>query len=138
MSNNEKCRKQRQKEKKRQADAKTELDDFRKCMRCEEGYDRFYPMQVVCDSCLEKNSKLNTAEKDRMNRWDSIEDFLVVHEARKNRKWSWAHNSGCKYINLRIDMRNGGCIISTDEFGRIGPDRLAWQYSKETPDPPVT
>lgn len=43
--------------------------------------------------------------------------------------WSWARNHNCKYLNLRIDMRDGGFLILNDENERISMDQLLWQYS---------
>lgn len=75
-----------------------------------------------------------------MNLWDVFDAFAeVLRRARlpygDPDRWSWAHNMECKYIDLRIDMRDGGCLIYA-KGKRISPERLAWQYSKETPDPP--
>lgn len=48
-------------------------------------------------------------------------------DAEENR-WSWAYNHNCKYINIRIDMRDGGFTLSNDTDGRINLERLKWQY----------
>jgi len=74
--------------------------------------------------------------KIEQNIWDHLDDFLKTFNNMKTHNWSWARNSECKYVNLRIDMRDGGCIIMNKDGERISPERLAWQYSKETPKPP--
>lgn len=42
--------------------------------------------------------------------------------------WSWAYNSACKYLNLRIDMRDGGFILTNQDGHRIDLPQLEWQY----------
>ena len=113
----------------------------RQCMRCkqkrniEEDFPK-HPLSAVCNYCLEHEPRLTPEEKTAMNRWDQIEDFLETYHKMLARKWSWASKMDCKYIELRIDMRDGGCIIADRNGKRISPDQLAWQYSKETPEPP--
>lgn len=48
--------------------------------------------------------------------------------------WSWARNWNCKYINLRIDMRDGGFILTNDKQQRINLEQLLWQYKIENED----
>jgi hypothetical protein len=109
-----------------------------KCVRCKGDFTSQFILACVCDPCLEKNGKFTTAEKTKMNSWDKLEDFLEVYAKMSSGEWSWACNTQCKYVDLRVDMRDGGCIIKTRDGVRIGPDRLAWQYSKEKPNPPET
>ena len=80
--------------------------------------------------------KLPLKTKIEQNIWDHFDDFLKVFDAMKAGDWSWARNSECKYINLRVDMRDGGCIITNRNGERVSPERIAWQYSEETPNPP--
>ena len=67
--------------------------------------------------------------------WDSIDDVIPVVKASMSkelpRKWSWVANSRCKYIELRIDMRDGGCIIKDRKGNRISPAELNYQYGKD-------
>ena len=42
--------------------------------------------------------------------------------------WSWARNWNCKYVNLRIDMRDGGFVMTNSEGERINLEQLRWQY----------
>jgi hypothetical protein len=105
-----------------------------KCMRCDQDVPVFSGM--LCEDCLRKKSRLTTKEKEAINLWDHLTDFLSVFALMKAGAWSWACNSECKYVELRIDMRDGGCIIKNKEGKRISPERLAWQYSDETPNPP--
>lgn len=42
--------------------------------------------------------------------------------------WSWARNWDCKYVNIRIDMRDGGFILTNDKGERINLEQLKWQY----------
>ena len=45
------------------------------------------------------------------NSWDHLNNFLEVYKLMTEKKWSWGRNHMCKYIDLRIDMRDGGCLI---------------------------
>jgi len=65
------------------------------------------------------------------NVWDKIEDFANVYKKMRNGDWSWIYNSKCKYVELRVDMRNGGCIISDRSGTRIDPKDLEYQFNKE-------
>jgi hypothetical protein len=67
-------------------------------------------------------------EKEKTNTWDSLADFVKVWHAQQEGKWAWFANSRCKYVELRIDMRDGGCIIRDREGTRISPAELAYQY----------
>jgi hypothetical protein len=51
--------------------------------------------------------------------------------------WSWARNSDCKYVTLRIDTRRGAHAILDRDGNAITFEHLAWQYSRETPQPPA-
>ena len=83
---------------------------------------------------------MNIKEKIEHNFWErpntlqEIVDF-IKESTNEESEWIWARNSECKYIDLRIDMRDGGFILSAKNK-RISLDRLKWQYSKETPTPP--
>lgn len=70
-------------------------------------------------------------EKIARNIWDSIDDVLKVVRAAQRGDWCWSRNSSCKYLNLRLDMRDGGCIIYDRDGKRISPEQLAYQYGKE-------
>lgn len=60
--------------------------------------------------------------------WDNIDDFLRVMNEVKAGNWHWARNMKCKYVDLRVDMRDGGCIIKDRDGNRISPQQLAYQY----------
>ena len=81
-------------------------------------------------------------DKIKLNIWDDIRrDFLPILERAllpmgDPNRWTWSRNTECKYIDLRIDMRDGGCLIGA-KGERISPERLAWQYSKENREPPA-
>ena len=108
------------------------------CTRCEKDFKARHILQCVCDECLAINPRLTTKERSAMNLWDKFEDFLKVYSAMKKNEWLWIRNTECKYVELRIDMRDGGCIIMNRDSERIGPDRLAYQYSTSNPNRPET
>ena len=84
------------------------------------------------------SKKMTIAEKIRANIWDRLDDVVDVVNLSRQRKWSWTRSANCKYIDVRIDMRDGGCIIRDRAGERIGPNRLRWQYSDESPEAPTT
>ena len=49
----------------------------------------------------------------------------------KKEKWVWLSNSRCKYVELRMDMRNGGFILKDRHGNRITFDELKYQYGSE-------
>ena len=76
-----------------------------------------------------KPEDLTLAQKSAANVWDHIDDALAVIELARAGKWSPYENFRCKYIELRIDMRDGGCIIKDQEGNRIDPAELRKQTS---------
>lgn len=50
-------------------------------------------------------------------------------------RWSWSRNISCKYVTVRIDMRDGGFVLCAaghpGRGERISLDQLKWQYSSE-------
>lgn len=50
--------------------------------------------------------------------------------------WHWPMNTRCKYISLRIDMRDGAFVLLDRDGKRITLEQLRWQYSEKTPNPP--
>lgn len=72
---------------------------------------------------------LTVEEKSEQNIWDHLGDALPTLKAASRGEWSWGRNSQCKYIELRIDMRTGHCIIRDREGKRINPEDLAYQIT---------
>lgn len=73
-------------------------------------------------------SSLTVTQKQAANVWDHIDDVLPVIELARAGKWVWFENSRCKYIEIRIDLRDGGCILKDREGQRIDPATLRHQY----------
>lgn len=78
-------------------------------------------------------------EKVNKNVWET--NLLeVVAEIQKmtheDSAWSWARNMNCKYISLRIDMRDGAFVILDRDGYRISLAALFWQYSDRTKERP--
>ena len=74
---------------------------------------------------------MNIEEKEAINLWDHLDDFLKVYEKMKKDEWDWWRNPDCKYVELRNDMRDGGCLIKNREGKRINPEDLEYQYSSD-------
>lgn len=70
---------------------------------------------------------LTLKQKQAANVWDHIDDALAVIELARAGEWHWCENFGCKYIELRIDMRDGGCLIKDKDGNRIDPAELRKQ-----------
>lgn len=70
---------------------------------------------------------MDLAKKIAGNVWDHIEDFLKVYERSKSGDWKWYANSKCKYVELRVDMRSGHCIIRDRDGNRVDPKDLEHQ-----------
>ena len=85
--------------------------------------------RVASDLCdqLGANAGLTLKQKQAANVWDHIDDALAVIELARAGKWHWCENFECKYIELRIDMRDGGCLIKDRNGNRINPADLAKQ-----------
>lgn len=71
--------------------------------------------------------ELTLEQKNVANVWDHIDDALAVIELARAGQWHWCENMRCKYITLRIDMRDGGCIIRDGDDNRINPADLIAQ-----------
>lgn len=74
------------------------------------------------------NSSIPFKEKEEKNIWDSIQDFLDILN---DKDWKWTKNPKYKYVNLRIDMRDGGCIFMDDDRKRVDPSEIKYQYGKD-------
>jgi hypothetical protein len=73
------------------------------------------------------------------NTWHSFNEVVPILKAAQAGTWHWYENTRCKYIELRIDMRDLGCIIKDREGLRITLQTLAYQYSERegaAPHPP--
>lgn len=76
---------------------------------------------------------MNLQQKIASNTWDNIDDFIAVLKAARAEKWYWFRNTRCKYVELRVDMRDGGCIIKDREGVRIAPEDLSYQEGQDAP-----
>ena len=57
-----------------------------------------------------------------------IEEILKILKKVKTYDWLWICNPKCKYINLRIDMRDGHCLLFDREDNPIELKDLQYQY----------
>lgn len=72
-----------------------------------------------------------------MSEWiDSKEVMKVLESSLEDGplddSWHWGRNSECKYISIRIDMRNGRCLLKNRKGEPITLDDLKYQYSLAT------
>lgn len=60
--------------------------------------------------------------------WHRLADILPVFDKVRDHDWLWAQNSRCKYVELRIDMRNLSALLKDRDGNYITPDQLLYQY----------
>ena len=46
----------------------------------------------------------------------------------KEEKWTWARNSPCKYIMIRVDTRDGMCMLMNRDGEEISLEQLLYQH----------
>lgn len=64
-------------------------------------------------------------------KWIPLQNVFALVEKSKLGIWTWARNTKCKYIDVRIDMRDGDCIIKDRDGNIITLEQLQWQYTPE-------
>jgi hypothetical protein len=73
-----------------------------------------------------KDSSLKEMQEN--NVWHNFRQVIPVFKAATTREWNWFANPQCKYVGLRIDMRDLGCIVMDRDGNRITPGQLVYQY----------
>ena len=72
-----------------------------------------------------------------MNVWYPIEEVLKIIQLSRAGKWHWGCNSKLKYLNLRVDMRDGHCRIFDRNDNPVELEELMEnqeRWTKETND----
>jgi len=67
---------------------------------------------------------------------DFIKQASSPEQPRKKGEWCWTKNTPCKYVEIVIDMRDGGFTILDRDRNIMSFEALKYQYSKETPERP--
>lgn len=86
-----------------------------------------------CEGTGEYESSL--AHRIEKNIWDHVNDIIpAIASALKDKKWSWARSKDfkCKYIDVRIDMRSGHCLLLNSDNERISIEDLQYQYESRS------
>lgn len=65
-------------------------------------------------------------------RWNSVKRLVSVLQKAQGYEWSWAANTRCKYIDVRIDMRGHSVLIKDREGNIISLDDLEYQINNDT------
>ena len=68
-----------------------------------------------------------TDVREQAREWDHFDDVWAVLNQMHAGEWAWMNNPRCKYLTLRLDMRDGGCLIRDRYGNRIDPTELAKQ-----------
>lgn len=68
--------------------------------------------------------------KVKNNVWDSMLDILKILRDVRHGKWFWYRNSQFKYVNIRVDMRDGRCIFLDNNGNRVDIENIKYQYER--------
>ncbi len=58
------------------------------------------------------------------NDWTSAVIAIITNKV----NWTWASNSRCKYITVKIDMRYGGAYITDCDGNELSVEDLSKQF----------
>lgn len=64
-------------------------------------------------------------------KWIEFEKIMAVVQKAREGAWDWGRNPQCKYIDVRLDMRDGHCIISDRDGTPITLEELEYQQQWE-------
>ena len=76
---------------------------------------------------------------DNIHRWESRKHFLpfacwLMEKASPYSDYLWTDKIMCKYVQLRIDMRDGGFIFQNQNGGRVDPVKFIKDIEGEVPN----
>lgn len=62
--------------------------------------------------------------------WVPLADVLqIIRSTQQNGgRWTWARNAHCKYLDIRLDTRDGRCLLRNRDGKSITLDDLKRQY----------
>ncbi len=68
-------------------------------------------------------------DKIKHNIWEAKDVLKEVLSVLEDKNWRWVRNSQCKYVELRIriDMRDGGCLLLDRHGNRITVEQFKQQ-----------
>lgn len=73
-------------------------------------------------------SDLDIKQKIELNKWeDNLPETFNEILRLLGSDWVWVKNGRCKYVNLTIDMRDGGFVLLDRHRNRISLDELKRQ-----------
>lgn len=69
------------------------------------------------------------------NEWESpeslVDNLKRIIKCIESKEWQWGRNMDCKYVNVRIDMRDGGHVIVNQRGKRCRKRGVPiWQIRK--------
>lgn len=85
------------------------------------------PTQAQAGAVPQHQPTPDVQAKMAVNQWDHFGDILPTLKAISRGDWYWGANSRCKYIEIRLDTRDGGCLLFDRERVRISPAQFAHQ-----------
>lgn len=90
-------------------------------------YTTTQPTQAQAGAVPQHQPTPDVQAKMAVNQWDHFGDILPTLKAISRGDWYWGANSRCKYIEIRLDTRDGGCLLFDRERVRISPAQFAHQ-----------
>lgn len=65
-----------------------------------------------------------------MSEWIPFKEVgdKILELSSESSSWTWAYNSQCKYVDVRVDMRDGHCILVDRHGNPIKLDDLERQH----------
>jgi len=60
--------------------------------------------------------------------WIPVTSVIKILKSLKTKGWCWSRNSKCKYIEIRIDMRDQNCILKDRDGNFITLKQLEEQF----------
>jgi len=64
-----------------------------------------------------------------VSKWNHIIELYKIFKLVRKRRWSWTRNSQCKYLNIRIDMRDLSFLLEDRHGNEITIEQLNEQSS---------
>lgn len=63
--------------------------------------------------------------------WENLDDLVASVKSKLEGKWSWTGNMRCKYVSIRVDMRDGKAILLDKDGKRITEEEFARNHREE-------
>ena len=89
-------------------------------------------IELLCHNKIEIKEELPNSQGFSPHKWIPFYKLLDTLKQMNINRWSWVGNTQCKYINLRIDMRDLHCILTDNDGKEITLEQLSFQRKDYT------